>query len=72
LAVAIAQNRFENNADAHRQSRNFPDSLFLQSRERIEKGFVPFAGIEFSQRFKFVVHSRCHSERSRGTPVAKP
>ena len=70
LPVAIAQHRFENNPDAHRQSRNFPDSLLFQSRERIEKPFAAFAGIEFSQRFKFVVHlTRRHSERSsRGIP----
>jgi hypothetical protein len=30
--------------------------LLFESRQRIEKTFAPFAGVEFLQRFEFVVH----------------
>jgi hypothetical protein len=61
LAIAIAQHRFENNPDAHRHSRNFSDTLFFQRRQRIEETLPPFAGIEFPQRFEFVVHTHVPS-----------
>src|SRR5262249_51231469 len=64
FSVAVAQHRFEHNSDAHRQARNFPDFLFFEGRQRIEPAFRAFAGLEFPQRFKFVTHACCHSERS--------
>ena len=56
LAIAISQHRFQHNADAHRQPRNFSDALSFQCRQRIEEAFAPFARVEFPQRLKFVVH----------------
>src|SRR5439155_26173380 len=55
--VAVAQHRFEDNPDAHRQPRNFANALFFQRRERKEKSFAPLTGVEFFERFGFVVHA---------------
>ena len=57
FAVAISQHRFEHDANADRQPRNLADPLLFQSRQRMEKSFAAFAGIEFLQRFEFVVHA---------------
>jgi hypothetical protein len=57
VAVAIAQHRFEHNSDAHGQVRDFPDALHLQRWQRIKETLATLAGVEFLQRFEFVVHS---------------
>src|SRR5205807_9857824 len=40
LAVAISQHRFKHDSNADRQSRNFPNALFFQRRQRMQKSFV--------------------------------
>ena len=47
FAVAIAQDRFENNADADRQPRDRADALFLERGKGMKRCFAPVAGIEF-------------------------
>ena len=47
LAIAISQDRFENDADADRQPRNFADALFFQRGKRMERSFAALAGVEF-------------------------
>ena len=47
LAIAISQHRFQHNADAHRQPRNFSDALSFQCRQRIEEAFAPLPASNF-------------------------
>ena len=56
LVVTISQDGLEHDPNADRQSRNLPDALFLQRRQRIKKSFAPVTGVEFVQRFEFVDH----------------
>ena len=49
--VAIPQDRFEHDADAHRQSRDRADALFFERRQRMEKCVAAVAGVEFLAGF---------------------
>ena len=49
LAVAIAQDGFEHDADADRQARDFADALLLERGERVEGSFAAEAGVELLQ-----------------------
>ena len=51
LAVAISQHRFEHDANADGQSRNFSDALLFQRRQRMQQSFAAFAGIKFLAAF---------------------
>ena len=59
FAIAISQHRFENDANAHRQPRDFADALFFERGERMQKSLAATSGVEFLQRLEFVAHSLC-------------
>src|SRR5205085_462713 len=54
--IAIAQHRFENDADTDWQPRDRAHALFFQGGKREERSFATLAGVELPQRLEFVVH----------------
>jgi len=54
-AVAVAQHRFENDADRHRQARDFCAERFFQSGKGIELAGLPGSHPEFLQRVEQIV-----------------
>ena len=57
FAIAISQDRFENDADADGQAGNFSNPFAFQNRERMKQTFAAAAGIELSQGIEIVPHS---------------
>ena len=48
FAVAISEDRFENNPDADRQPRDRADALFLECGKGMKRCVATMAGVEFS------------------------
>jgi len=69
FAIAIAQHRFEHDANTHRKSRNFPDSLFFQRRQRMKLSGATGAGIERLECLEFVHRHSERSEAKRRNPA---
>ena len=47
FAVAISQDRFEDDPDANRQPRDRADALFLERGKRVKRRVATMAGVEF-------------------------
>src|SRR5438309_2578514 len=56
FAVAIPEDRLEDNPNAHRQARNGANALLFERRKRMERTFPAVAGVEFPEGFEFVRH----------------
>ena len=48
FAVAISEDRFEDDPDADRESRDRADALFLEGGKRMERCVASVTGVEFS------------------------
>src|SRR5438477_5041311 len=66
FSIAISQDRFEDDANADRQPRDFPDALLLERGQGMKKSTAAVTGVEFLQRFKFVRHDETGLTRFTG------
>ena len=56
FAIAIAQDRFEDDANADRQPGDLADALLFERGQGMERAFAAVAGVEVRERLEFVSH----------------